>query len=221
MRSSSHHEEDKIAKIHGRPSYPRHACETHLAVSHQDTHNTMSAFMMSANAAITLGRAHMRGAKVGRSTRGAMSPMGRKHTVDPSPRPSRAASRPRRRSRSRCPRSDGTVRVRFAPSPTGNLHVGGARTALFNWLYARRTWAGSSSCAWRTPISARSTRESEDAMVRDLKWLGLDWDEGSGQRRAVRPVPPVRAAGAIYKQLAHAARGGGTTRTRASARTRS
>lgn len=71
----------------------------------------------------------------------------------------------------------GQVRVRFAPSPTGNLHVGGARTALFNWLYARRT-GGKFVLRVEDTDQARSTRESEEAMVRDLKWLGLDWDEG-------------------------------------------
>lgn len=69
------------------------------------------------------------------------------------------------------------VRVRFAPSPTGNLHVGGARTALFNWLYAKKM-GGKFILRVEDTDAARSTRESEDAMVRDLKWLGLDWDEG-------------------------------------------
>ena len=69
------------------------------------------------------------------------------------------------------------VRVRFAPSPTGNLHVGGARTALFNWLYAKRT-GGKFILRVEDTDAARSTRESEEAMIRDLKWLGLNWDEG-------------------------------------------
>lgn len=69
------------------------------------------------------------------------------------------------------------VRVRFAPSPTGNLHVGGARTALFNWLYAKKT-GGKFILRVEDTDTARSTRESEEAMVRDLKWLGLTWDEG-------------------------------------------
>eukprot|EP00195_Chlamydomonas_chlamydogama_P008719 CAMPEP_0202895532 /NCGR_PEP_ID=MMETSP1392-20130828/4706_1 /ASSEMBLY_ACC=CAM_ASM_000868 /TAXON_ID=225041 /ORGANISM="Chlamydomonas chlamydogama, Strain SAG 11-48b" /LENGTH=557 /DNA_ID=CAMNT_0049580563 /DNA_START=37 /DNA_END=1710 /DNA_ORIENTATION=- len=69
------------------------------------------------------------------------------------------------------------VRVRFAPSPTGNLHVGGARTALFNWLYAKKH-GGKFILRVEDTDQARSTRESEEAMVRDLKWLGLDWDEG-------------------------------------------
>ena len=71
----------------------------------------------------------------------------------------------------------GSPRVRFAPSPTGNLHVGGARTALFNWLYARRN-NGTFVVRIEDTDTARSTRESEMAMIRDLRWLGLDWDEG-------------------------------------------
>jgi len=100
------------------------------------------------------------------------------------------------------------VRVRFAPSPTGNLHVGGARTALFNYLFARSIFhhknsilnGGSSlvlsfllwgvlGCGFRSKGGKfvlriedtdleRSTRESEEAMLKDLSWLGLDWDEG-------------------------------------------
>ena len=72
---------------------------------------------------------------------------------------------------------DRPVRVRFAPSPTGNLHVGGARTALFNWLYAKRT-GGKFILRVEDTDLARSTRASEELMIRDLKWLGLTWDEG-------------------------------------------
>lgn len=67
--------------------------------------------------------------------------------------------------------------MRFAPSPTGNLHVGGARTALFNWLYARQL-GGKFIIRVEDTDLERSTRASEEAMIRDLKWLGLDWDEG-------------------------------------------
>jgi glutamyl-tRNA synthetase len=69
------------------------------------------------------------------------------------------------------------VRVRFAPSPTGQLHVGNARTALFNWLLAR---GGSGTFILRIEDTdaERSTRESESAILRDLRWLGLDWNEG-------------------------------------------
>ena len=69
------------------------------------------------------------------------------------------------------------VRCRFAPSPTGTLHVGGARTALFNWLKARNE-GGKFVIRIEDTDTARSTRESEDSMVKDLRWLGLDWDEG-------------------------------------------
>lgn len=76
-------------------------------------------------------------------------------------------------------RVDGQVRVRFAPSPTGNLHVGGARTALFNYLFARSK-GGKFVLRIEDTDLERSTRESEEAVLRDLSWLGLDWDEGPG-----------------------------------------
>lgn len=69
------------------------------------------------------------------------------------------------------------VRVRFAPSPTGYLHVGGARTALFNWLFARNT-GGKFILRIEDTDMERSTEESYKAIVEDLKWLGLEWDEG-------------------------------------------
>ncbi len=69
------------------------------------------------------------------------------------------------------------MRVRFAPSPTGQLHVGNARTALFNWLLARGA-GGTFILRIEDTDVERSTRESESAIVRDLRWLGLDWDEG-------------------------------------------
>jgi nondiscriminating glutamyl-tRNA synthetase len=69
------------------------------------------------------------------------------------------------------------VRVRFAPSPTGQLHVGNARTALFNWLLARGS-GGTFVLRIENTDAERSTLESEASIVRDLRWLGLDWDEG-------------------------------------------
>lgn len=69
------------------------------------------------------------------------------------------------------------IRVRFAPSPTGYLHVGGARTAIFNWLFARNK-GGKFILRIEDTDLARSTKESVDGLLRDLKWLGLDWDEG-------------------------------------------
>ncbi|HEY4640079.1 MAG TPA: glutamate--tRNA ligase [Thermoanaerobaculia bacterium] len=70
-----------------------------------------------------------------------------------------------------------TVRVRFAPSPTGHLHVGGARTAIFNWLFAKRH-GGRFIIRVEDTDQARSTRESETMVLEDLQWLGLKWDEG-------------------------------------------
>ena len=69
------------------------------------------------------------------------------------------------------------VRTRFAPSPTGYLHIGGARTALFNWLYAKR-YQGSFVLRVEDTDEERNTNEACDAIIDGLKWLGLDWDEG-------------------------------------------
>src|SRR5438876_6403899 len=69
------------------------------------------------------------------------------------------------------------MRVRFAPSPSGHLHVGNARTALFNWLFARGA-SGTFILRIEDTDVERSTRESEATILRDLHWLGLDWDEG-------------------------------------------
>jgi glutamyl-tRNA synthetase len=68
-------------------------------------------------------------------------------------------------------------RLRFAPSPTGYLHVGGARTALFNWLYARK-FGGEFLLRIEDTDKARSTDESTRAIFDGLEWLGLDWDDG-------------------------------------------
>src|ERR1700685_3015752 len=70
-----------------------------------------------------------------------------------------------------------TPRVRFAPSPTGCLHVGGARTALFNWLFARHS-GGTFILRIEDTDRERSKPEYEEAIFRDMRWLGLDWDEG-------------------------------------------
>ncbi len=69
------------------------------------------------------------------------------------------------------------VRVRFAPSPTGYLHIGGARTALFNWLYARHT-GGKFILRIEDTDAARNSREAVEVILQGLRWLGLDWDEG-------------------------------------------
>ncbi len=69
------------------------------------------------------------------------------------------------------------VRTRFAPSPTGFLHIGGARTALFNWLYARHN-GGKFILRIEDTDQLRSTEESTTAILDAMKWLGLNWDEG-------------------------------------------
>ncbi|MDX6645436.1 MAG: nondiscriminating glutamyl-tRNA synthetase [Miltoncostaeaceae bacterium] len=96
----------------------------------------------------------------------------------------------------------GPARVRFAPSPTGSLHVGGARTALFNWLVARQT-GGTFVLRLEDTDRERSTPESEAEILRALTWLGLDWDEGpfrQSERDAVYrdAIERLRAAGAVY-----------------------
>jgi nondiscriminating glutamyl-tRNA synthetase len=73
-----------------------------------------------------------------------------------------------------------SIRVRFAPSPTGLLHVGNARTALFNYLFARKM-EGALILRMEDTDVERSTAESEEAILKDLRWLGFQWDEGPGQ----------------------------------------
>src|SRR5271169_5542877 len=68
-----------------------------------------------------------------------------------------------------------SVVVRFAPSPTGFLHIGGARTALFNWLFARHH-GGKFLLRIEDTDRARSTQAAVDAILDGLKWLGLEWD---------------------------------------------
>src|SRR5258707_8710345 len=70
-----------------------------------------------------------------------------------------------------------SVRVRFAPSPTGYLHVGGARTALFNWLFARHT-GGTLILRIEDTDFERSSEEMVEGILEGMRWLGLDWDEG-------------------------------------------
>ncbi|TFE67336.1 glutamate--tRNA ligase [Methylacidiphilum sp. Yel] len=77
-------------------------------------------------------------------------------------------------------------RVRFAPSPTGYLHVGGARTALFNWLYARHT-NGTFILRIEDTDASRNTPQALSVIFENLRWLGLDWDEG--------PLPDGRTIG--------------------------
>src|SRR3982751_4751890 len=76
-------------------------------------------------------------------------------------------------------------RVRFAPSPTGYLHIGGVRTALFNWLYARKT-GGTFVLRIEDTDQERSTPESKAIIFEALDWLGIDWDEGPGKEGTSR-----------------------------------
>lgn len=78
------------------------------------------------------------------------------------------------------------IRVRFAPSPTGNLHIGGARTALFNWLYARH-YKGTFILRIEDTDQVRSTEEAVNVILEGMKWLGLDWDEGPGKEGKYGP----------------------------------
>ncbi len=96
-------------------------------------------------------------------------------------------------------------RVRFAPSPTGFLHVGGARTALFNWLYARK-YGGKMLLRIEDTDRQRSTDESTRAIFDGLAWLGLDYDEdvvfqGSNLERHQADVERLLASGAAYRDF--------------------
>jgi glutamyl-tRNA synthetase len=96
-----------------------------------------------------------------------------------------------------------TVRVRFAPSPTGHLHVGGARTAIFNWLYARHH-GGTFILRVEDTDVERSTRQSEEMVLADLRWLGLPWEEGpdtGGPHAPYRQSERVECYGAAAQEL--------------------
>jgi glutamyl-tRNA synthetase/nondiscriminating glutamyl-tRNA synthetase len=86
-------------------------------------------------------------------------------------------------------------RVRFAPSPTGLLHVGNARTALYNWLFARRT-GGQFLLRIEDTDLERSETRYETQLIEDLRWMGMDWDEGPG----VEPGAPEKGAFGPYRQ---------------------
>ena len=95
------------------------------------------------------------------------------------------------------------VRTRFAPSPTGSLHVGGARTALFSWLKARQD-GGKFILRVEDTDTARSTRESEESVLQDLRWLGLTWDEGpviEGDKGPYRQSERMESG--MYQELAN------------------
>jgi nondiscriminating glutamyl-tRNA synthetase len=91
------------------------------------------------------------------------------------------------------------MRVRFAPSPTGHLHVGNARTALFNWLLARGQH-GTFILRIEDTDLERSTRESEQAILDDLRWMGLQWDEGV---EVGGPFPPYRQTERMQSYVDH------------------
>src|ERR1700704_4907641 len=99
-------------------------------------------------------------------------------------------------------KSSAGVRVRFAPSPTGYLHVGGARTALFNWLFARRH-GGTMILRIEDTDVERNRPELVEGIFDGLRWLGLDWDEGpyfQSQRLDLHRAAAEKlvAAGAAY-----------------------
>ena len=93
------------------------------------------------------------------------------------------------------------LRVRFAPSPTGSLHIGGARTALFNWLFARRQ-NGAFVLRIEDTDLERSTGESARGIVSGLRWLGLDWDEGPETGGAYGPYFQSQRLG-LYTEAAN------------------
>ena len=95
-----------------------------------------------------------------------------------------------------------SVRVRFAPSPTGYLHVGGARTALFNWLYARRH-GGTFVLRIEDTDAERSSDDMVSGILESLTWLGLDWDEGP---EVGGPHAPYFQAARLERHVAAAAR---------------
>lgn len=89
------------------------------------------------------------------------------------------------------------VRVRFAPSPTGHLHIGGARTAIYNWAFARRH-GGVFVLRIDDTDPERSTDENVQAILRGMRWLGLDWDEGPETDGSFGPYFQTRRA-ATYR----------------------
>ncbi len=99
------------------------------------------------------------------------------------------------------------ARVRFAPSPTGYLHIGGVRTALFNWLWARKT-GGAFVLRIEDTDQERSTRESVAVIFDSLRWLGLEWDEGPGVGGAHGPYTQMERL-AVYAQYAEKLIAGG------------
>ena len=93
-----------------------------------------------------------------------------------------------------------TVRVRFAPSPTGYLHIGGARTALYNWMFARKN-GGQFILRIEDTDQKRSVKGATQALIADLRWMGLDWDEGPGVGGPHAPYVQSERAD-LYRQWA-------------------
>ncbi len=91
-------------------------------------------------------------------------------------------------------------RVRFAPSPTGYLHIGGVRTALYNWLWARQT-GGTFVLRIEDTDQERSTDESVKVIFDSMRWLGLDWDEGPGSKEPHAPYFQTQRT-ALYREFA-------------------
>ena len=92
------------------------------------------------------------------------------------------------------------VRVRFAPSPTGKLHIGGARTAIYNWAFAR-AMGGTFILRIDDTDPTRSTQENTDIILRAMRWLGLDWDEGPEVGGEFGPYAQTERL-ELYKQAA-------------------
>lgn len=90
------------------------------------------------------------------------------------------------------------VRVRFAPSPTGFFHIGSARTALFNWLYAKHT-GGQFILRVEDTDKERNTEEALQVLIEGMQWLGLDWDEGPGKEGQFGPYFQSQRS-AIYEE---------------------
>ncbi len=98
------------------------------------------------------------------------------------------------------------VRVRFCPSPTGNPHVGLARTALYNWVFARHH-GGDFVFRIEDTDAARDSEESYQLLLDTMRWLGFDWDEGPEVGGPHAPVPPVRALRHLPRRARPPARG--------------
>src|SRR5271170_5199094 len=100
--------------------------------------------------------------------------------------------------------STAKIVTRFAPSPTGYLHVGGARTALFNWLLARH-FGGQYLLRIEDTDLARSTDSARETLLEDLRWLGLNWDNPTPMRQSQRVavydklIDDLIARGMAYK----------------------